>query len=313
MRRPHCHSSVCTPLLLVLLVALSQTGLGQAGSSGLSFLKLGVTGRSDAMGEAMSAASAGGDALHYNPAGLVLCSSNAPGNGITLTYKAWIEGTDLEYLGAYARLDEDQAVGVSLTMVGIPDIEVRDRPGEAIGTFSARSFQVAGSYARLLLSHLSVGISGRYLYEKLFVDQASGFAFDVGVRWKTPVDGLTLGAAGANFGSMSALRTERSRLPALVRVGPAYSFALEGSKLTATAAFDGLYSLPERRGHALLGAEIAYDRIVALRAGYQFGSTSRGFSAGLGIEYGILDLQYACIPLRNGLGTTSTFTVTLRF
>jgi hypothetical protein len=313
MRRPHCHSSVCTPLLLVLLVALSQTGLGQAGSSGLSFLKLGVTGRSDAMGEAMSAASAGGDALHYNPAGLVLHCSNAPGNGITLTYKAWIEGTDLEYLGAYARLDEDQAVGVSLTMVGIPDIEVRDRPGEAIGTFSARSFQVAGSYARLLLSQLSVGISGRYIYEKLFVDQASGFAFDVGVRWKTPVDGLTLGAAGANFGSMSALRTEKSRLPALVRVGPAYSFALEDSKLTATAAFDGLYSLPERRGHALLGAEIAYDRIVALRAGYQLGFTSRGFSAGLGIEYGILDLQYACIPLRNGLGTTSTFTVTLRF
>jgi hypothetical protein len=313
MRRFDCHSSVCTSLLPGLLVALFQTGLGQPGNSGLSFLKLGVTGRADAMGEAMSAASSGGDALHYNPAGLALCSSSAPENGITLTYKAWIEGTDLEYLGAYARLDENQAVGVSLTMVGIPDIEVRDRPGEAIGTFSARSFQVGGSYARLLTSEFSVGISARYLYEKFFVDQASGFGLDLGVRWKTPVEGLTLGAAGANFGSMSALRTEKSRLPALVRVGPAYSFALEVSKLTATAAFDGLYSFPEHRGHALLGGEIVYDRILALRAGYQFGSTSRGFSAGLGIEYGILDLEYACIPLRNGLGTTSTFTVAIRF
>jgi hypothetical protein len=190
---------------------------------------------------------------------------------------------------------------------------VRDRPGEAQGTFTAQSFQVSGSYARGFSEDLTVGITARFLYEKLFVDQASGVAFDLGGRWKTPLDSLTLGGAVANLGKMSSLRTSASKLPALCRAGLAYTLGLEGAESTIAAAIDGLYLFPEAKPYGSLGGEFVFDRLLALRAGYQFGSESRGFSAGIGITYGLFELQYAYVPLMNDLGTTSTFTLGVRF
>ena len=61
------------------------------------------------------------------------------------------------------------------------------------------------------------------------------------------------------------------------------------------------------------GAEIFLLHVLALRAGYQAGETSRTFSAGMGIMYGIAGLDYAFAPLSADLGNTHTIGVRLLF
>ena len=54
-----------------VLVAGTASLFGQPGQSGLAFLKLGVSGRGVAMGDALSALITGAAANYYNPAGLL--------------------------------------------------------------------------------------------------------------------------------------------------------------------------------------------------------------------------------------------------
>jgi hypothetical protein len=53
-----------------------------------------------------------------------------------------------------------------------------------------------------------------------------------------------------------------------------------------------------------------YESFLALRAGYQIGYDAKGYSAGLGIRYGLLQFDYAFVPFLNDLGNTHTFALT---
>ena len=55
---------------LLFLLAASPLLFAQPGSSGMAFLKLGVSGRGTAMADAGSAIASGASATYYNPAGL---------------------------------------------------------------------------------------------------------------------------------------------------------------------------------------------------------------------------------------------------
>jgi hypothetical protein len=58
-----------------------------------------------------------------------------------------------------------------------------------------------------------------------------------------------------------------------------------------------------------LGGEVEFERTVAIRAGYQFGSEGRGLTSGIGLRYGILRLDYAYAKLSEDLGNTHSFTL----
>ena len=62
-----------------------------------------------------------------------------------------------------------------------------------------------------------------------------------------------------------------------------------------------------------LGGEAAWREMMAVRAGYQFGSSGRGLTAGVGIRYGVFGLDYAYARLAEGLGDGHSFTVAIRF
>src|SRR5712691_8940697 len=113
-------------IMLLLLAGGHEWLHAQAGSTGLSFLKLGVGGRALGMGEAYSAAASDPTAMYYNPAALSL--SAVP--QILLMHKEWIQGVKTEYLGAMASLNTFR-FGVSLNATSVDDIELRSVPGPA--------------------------------------------------------------------------------------------------------------------------------------------------------------------------------------
>lgn len=277
----------------------------------MAFLKLGISGRGIAMSDALVALAGGASATYYNPAGVL-----TPGNGTTeflLTHKEWIQDIRTQVLGVSVQLDSRNALGFGINTTTVADIPIYTRPGPAEGSFTSRDFAMSASYARSLSEDLTVGITGKFLFEKIFVDEASGFAVDVGALYQTPLEGVKVGLAVANLGGMSAMRNEKLKLPALVRVGPAFTLKLDDLNSTALAATDMVYVFPEKRVSLNIGSEFLINGSVAVRAGYQPGSTARGLTGGLGVFYGFLSLDYAIASLSSNLGAGHTFSLTITF
>ncbi len=298
-------------LLSTLLIVTPYFVYAQAGKSGLAFLKLGVSGRAVSMGDAMSASVFGAAATHYNPAGVFRKSETS--TEFLLMHKEWIQDVRSEFLGASFRLDEESAFGLSVNTATVSDIQIRTRPGTSEGTFTSRDFSFGVSYARSFSDDVKIGVTAKYLFEKIFLDEATGFGFDIGAQYKTPVDNLSAGITLANLGSMNEFRNESITLPALLRAGPAYSVELEGITSSAMITSDLLYIFPEKKAYLNVGGELLFNGIVAARAGYQIGSNGRGFSAGVGVKYDLFNVDYGFVPLSSNLGSGHTFSISLSF
>ncbi len=302
------------PLLSAFAVCLllgTHGGYAQAGKSGMAFLKLGVSGRAVALGDAMSASANGAAATYYNPAGLL-----GPENGSTqflLMHREWIQDIRTQFLGVSVQLDDENALGLSINTATVSDIQIRTRPGSAEGTFTSRDYVLAASYARRFSDRFQLGVTGKFLFEKIFVDDAHGLAFDVGAQYRTPIENLRVGIALANLGSMNALRTEKITLPSLLRLGPAYTLDIESLTAQLMIASDFLYIVPEKRSYVNAGAELLINDMVAARIGLQAGSSARRFAGGLGVRHGMFGIDYGFAPLSENLGSAHTFSITVTF
>jgi hypothetical protein len=300
-----------TGLLLVFLAFIRTDGYSQAGNSGLAFLKLGVGGRGVAMGDAMSASVQGAPATYYNPAGLLSSSDTCSSVQLMFTHKEWVQDTRAEFLGGAVRISDNHALGISINSTTTSDIEIRTRPGPADGTFTARDFSAGLSYAYGFSDNLQLGTTLKFLYEKIFVDETTGFAVDFGAQYRPPVEHLVIGFMLANLGGTKDLRNEAIKLPALLRIGPAYAVPVESAQSVVTVGADFVRIFPEHRNYLDLGGEFFFNHVVAGRAGYQFGSEGRGLSAGIGLQYGIFIVDYAYAPLSSDLGNTHTISLAL--
>lgn len=298
--------------LSLLLASVPDIAFSQAGQSGLAFLKLGTSGRGIGMADAMAASVDGAAATYYNPAALAGSESNRK-TEILFTHREWIEDTRVEYLAGRIPLGTDDALGVAFNSTTVGSIEIRTNPGEAAGSFTARNFSGGLSYGRRVTENVMVGGTFKFLYEKILVDEASGFGVDIGARVQTPVENLTVGAAITNIGRMNSLRNESTKLPSMLRIGPAYSFVFDEGAYRGVVAADFLRVLPDQRNFLNCGGEFVFSNLIAVRTGYQFGSEGRGFTAGFGVQYGMVGIQYAYAKFSEDLGDAHTVSILLSF
>ncbi len=294
-------------LLALLLVLSSCIAHGQAGNTGLAFLKLGAGGRALGMGEAFTSLATDPSATYYNPSGL----SYSGGPQLLIMHKEWIEDSRTEFLAATTRLDK-VALGLSVNGTSVSNIELRNIPGPPLETFTARNAAVGVSAAYAIDTTLSVGATAKYLYEKILAEEASGYGVDLGATYVSPWD-IRIGAVLANLGSMNELVNEATKLPESFRIGASYKYLLPSLDATLTGAADYVTYSGEDLSHVLLGAEFDYHHTFAARAGYQTSYDSKGFSAGVGIHYQILRFDYAYVPFKYDFGSTHTLSLTLEF
>ena len=274
----------------------------QEAGTGLSFLKLGVGARSIAMGEAYTAITTDHSSIFYNPASLRFAKSHE----LQLMHKEWIAETSSEYLGASV-MGENFSYGFSALNTSVGEIEVRTKPGPAEGTFSAQNFALGLTVSFSVDEHLAIGLTGKFLYEKIFVDEASGYGFDIGGSYRYSND-LMFGASILNIGSMNVLRNQATELPTTVRVGAAYNY-LEFDNIFLVGAADIVKTLKDNQTHFNAGVEAKYDQLLSLRAGYKTGYSNTSFTAGFGVIYGIIKLDYAFVPFSEGFNSSHTFSI----
>jgi hypothetical protein len=292
-----------TLILSLLLLAAASALRAQAGADGMAFLKLGVGARSLGMGEAAVAAASDPTAAYYNPAALALSNRTQ----ILLMHKSWIQDTKTEYIAAQTMLGSLR-FGLAINATSVDNIELRSVPGPPEGTFSARNSAIGFSLAYDFDHSFAVGATVNYLYEKIFIDEATGLGLNFGALYFGPSD-IRFAASVNNLGSMQALDLVATKLPTSVRFGAARTSPLESIQSSFTLAADIVSYTNESKTHLHAGAEVNYHDTFAMRLGYLTGYDARSVTAGIGIHYGLLNFDYAYAPFRYDFGTTHTLSL----
>lgn len=287
------------------LLLLSSQAYSQAGSAGFQILRLGYSARDLSLATSADVLTKEPVAVFTNPAGL---ASNESPNGIglnfMLTHRTYIAGTTIDMFGTRFQAGS-MSFGTSLLLSTVPDIQVRTVPGDPQATFSARDFAFALGTAHKF-GRLDVGISAMYLYEKLFVYESSGYAFNAGIKYSLAND-IQLGLAAGNLGSSSAMISQKIVLPAFLRAGGSYTRHLDDN--FSVTGFAGVVTYKSGGITPSIGAELDYQNTLLLRAGYASGNDLTGVSFGAGIHYSFLVLDYSYVPMKLDFGNSQTFTL----
>lgn len=294
-------------ILILILFSSIHLFAQSAGNTGLSFLKFGFGARNSAMGDVGNVVSNDLTALHYNPSRLSFTENNE----VMFTHNSWIQDISSEMFGIKTYIF-DLPVAVGFNVTNISDLEVRQIPGEPVSKFDANYFYGSLSTAYKVDEDFSLGLTLKYLYEGLLNYESTGFGIDLGASYFLPFEGLALSAVVRNLGSMNELRNEATKLPSEFRIGSSYNFKLQDYKLDFTAAAE-YQKYFDANDHLNFGFEISYDRLIALRGGYQTNYESRDFTAGIGLLWGNLKFDYSYIPFSLGIGSGNLFSLGFKF
>ncbi|MCK9210601.1 MAG: PorV/PorQ family protein [Ignavibacteriaceae bacterium] len=303
MKKSNQIKIILLSVFVLPIFSFAQSG----GSNGLSFLKIGSGARNIALGDNGAIFANDVSAIFYNPAQLKEGSPE-----IIFTHNAWIQDAATELLGVKFSLF-NLPIGIGINSTSIKEIEVRTKPGPVESTFNSHYFFGSLSTAFSLVDNLSTGITVKYLYEDIFYDNAEGIAFDFGLHYKSPIENLFISGVVKNIGKMNQLQKEATKLPSEIRVGPIYAFDFPEYKLTLQAGAEFQKYLAQNDSHVNFGTEIVYDKMFALRLGYQTNYLSKDISGGLGIYWNQFSFDYAMTPFSYGLGQAQTISIKYTF
>jgi hypothetical protein len=187
---------------LVLLVACPLAfGQRKAGVNGAAFLKVGAGAREVSMGSAVTTLQGSVGQMFWNPAGIILKEEMAQA---TFSYANWLAGLKHVVGGVSYRLENVGTIGVGLITFGDNNIPALRDPftDPASGsTFDYTDMAVQVTFARMVTDRLSLGVTGKYINEKIDDQSASAVAFDVGSLYDIGVMGWRVGARLSNIGS----------------------------------------------------------------------------------------------------------------
>jgi len=196
----------------------------------------------------------------------------------------------------------------------VGDIERRDeRPTvEPLGYFSANSVALSLSAAKSQGNDIQIGVTFKFLYEKIFTYSANGFAVDFGIKKQLSFHDLSAAVVVKDLGGMSSLNVESTQLPARITGGISGDF-LPYSSSTFKWSFDaGKYF--DSSAFIRFGGDLALNETLNLRAGYRKNSkNSSGYSAGFGIHRKGYRFDYAYLPFDFNFRDTHQITFRIGF
>ena len=267
---------------------VSSARAADPGDTTAQFLKIGVGAQAAAMGEAYVAVAQDATALYWNPAGI----ANARGRELHASHNEWISDVRYEYVAMVQGL-KGHAFGVHAGLLHQGEFDGRDATGNFTGSFRAYDFVTGLSYGRRVLRSVELGLTGKVVYSKIQDYTANAFAVDFGIRYRTPIRGLTMAATATNLGSEMKFIEEAAVLPAAARFGLAYRTraVLSGLVVAADARFPNDH---DPTGH--VGAELWVHDVISLRGGTKLNADEEAGAFGFGIKYSDYVIDYAFVP-----------------
>jgi len=321
--------SIHTLCLSLLLPALLGPGTARATRYAGEFLRIGVGARALGMGSAFVGLADDGTAAYWNPAGLATLSQRQVTAMHAEQFGSIVQYDFLSYVMPVGAAGKPrQAISVSLVRLGVSDIpdtrglQIIDQNGNGKFDYpedllvvdesrfvfdSDNDAALLFSYARDIRPGLSLGGNFKYIRQWLGDSlRSNGFGLDLGLLY-----------VGKSFSMGATLRdatttrilwntgTGEFIAPSL-RLGAAKTRGFRDRRHLVTAALDVQVGFSDERlsSQAHLGGvtfefhpglEYWYDRRLALRAGFE----AQNFTAGAGLRYHRLGLDYAFLDHRD--------------
>lgn len=273
------------------------------GSTGATFLKVGVGARPSGMGEVFTALCDDVNAIYWNPAGLCQLEMK---NEISVMRNKWFEDIEHTFIG-YAHNFNGNAIGIGLTNLNISGIIEISETGGSIGTFNATNTSYDFAYGHAIKKNLDFGMNLKYITQKIG-DVAGAKSFGTGFGLLYGFSDFNLGIVFQNIGSIKFTTKEfvgeEDPLPMVIKSGlvyknDRYNLGMEVEKsIDSTAKFK-------------IGGELNF-KILVLRTGYRFGYDLGNLSLGAGLKIGPINLDYANVSYSN-LGDTHRVSLTAKF
>jgi hypothetical protein len=279
-------------VLISAFFGLSNSVAGSnAGRTAADFLLISPDANSAGMGGAYSAITSGASSAFWNPARLPLASEN----DITLSHFLWYQGIKLDHGAASFRVGKSSAIAASFTMLNYGTIDAFDANGNPNGQVSSNDWQGSLSFGMKVGDNMSLGVTGKYVAQRLAEVQASALAADIGFAYQ--IQNFSFSAVAANLSQGMKFVSETEKLPSLARFGLA--FTPTGSSIVTSIDV-------EKRFYGDLivrtGAEFNLNEKYFLRGGLNYrpnndGAPLRtGITFGAGIRYNNLGFDYAFSP-----------------
>ena len=284
----------------ILLAAVTLTATDayaqndNAGTTGFSFLKVGVGARAAALGGAYTAISGDLESTAWNPAGIYDGGERAAAVSLT----SYLVDTEAGFL-CVALPSGSRMWAVSVNYFTYGDLQRTSKEGEVTGTFGA--FDVATGLTaaqRVWGDRLTLGATAKWIYSGIDDFSADAMAVDLGVLARGPIPGMTVGASMSNLGTVRSGFTKgyEDSLPVLLRVGVSHRPA----HFPVPVLLSGDIAIPnDNDAYFTFGAEIRLAGGLTLRPGYSLqqsgldGDEALGLSTGAGLDLKGMRFDYA--------------------
>jgi tetratricopeptide (TPR) repeat protein len=297
--------------LVVILFShqvFAQTVIYPAASTAVPLDYLEGTARDLALGSAFVGIADDSSAIFFNSAGL----SGLKNPELSLNHNSYFAGTFQETLVAGFPAGDFGGLGFALNYINWGSLDLRDSFGGSQGSYNDSDVGFTAAWGREWAPGFSLGLALRGLQQKVVDNLYSSLAADLGLLW-LPEKNLRLGLAYLNLGTPVA----GDALEQELRGGGSVLFQLS-SRTTLLTALSGTWNSSNELASAQIGAECSLDQRWTLRAGYQlpfFNNQIGGFtdfSAGAGVRFADLTLDYAYLPFGD-LGTSNRISLTYQF
>ena len=294
----------------LLIIAVTLVGCGtifaqnpNLGTSGAQFLQLPVGARSEAMGSAIVGLADDASAVFWNPAGIVKVK-NVQAH---FSYMNWFDLFDFNAASLVYNAGDLGTFGASMISftTGEMEITTEEEPNGTGRFFDASDLALGISYAKYLTDRFSVGLTVKYISQRIWNETASGIAFDIGTQYRLDFQNLTIAMCMTNFGPdmkfdgpdldfvyrkdddyplsrlvPSSLNTEEYPLPLHFQVGIGFDvFEYEFVKMKGAIDVSHPNDNSER---AHFGTEFSFFDRFFVRAGYKYNYDDQNFTFGAG-------------------------------
>ena len=297
-----------TLIILALLLVANSLLLADidknAGKYGFQFLKIPVSPELSAMANT-------GEILHSSPLNIKhhpAAFAWNRGASVAFSQTSWLVDTHLYNL-AWRNIAFNKAFGLALTYMDHGKFDKRTENGTLIGHYYPLDINVAANYAMKVSPDMHAGINVHLIYEKIDSSSALAFSSDLGFVYLTPFRNTSIDAVVKNIGKSTKMDEERIDLPVIAELG--FTTGLDVNELIKLFPSGKLVYMKDHDDILpAVGVSAEIFEMLFIRAGYKFNYNEEDFSAGFGIHYKNIKIDYSFM---NNLDSIHSFGIGWNF
>lgn len=282
-------------LLLASSASLVEAQTRKAGINSATFLKVGVGARQVALGSAVTSLTGDATNMFWNPAGTAMKNDMVQ---VAFTHNNWIASLKQEALAATYNMSGVGTIGIGVMSFGIAGIaadrdiypnasaELQNQQidGTVSDTYDYQDLLVQVNYSRWIMDKLALGVTAKFLNEKIDDQNASAVAFDLGSVYNIGILDWTIGARISNLGSDMKYYDFSHPIPLTFSIGTSMAPIHVGSTSVLMAV--DVVKPQDGAQYYYTGLEINSNDMFFLRAGWKMNYSYFGL-AGDGVDEGI--------------------------